>query len=155
MINWLQQHAMWLDGLALFSLFSFVLSLLVIPMIIVRLPANYFESDRRLPAGRQHPILRVTLKLLKNLLGSLLVLLGCLLLVLPGQGLLTLLLGLGLVDFPGKLKLQRRLLRQDRVLHSINWLRRRHGRAPLNLNHTNRHHPHPDPPKRRRPTQDQ
>ena len=52
-------------------------------------------------------------------------------LVLPGQGLLTLLVGFLLVDAPGKYRLERWLVSRKAVLRPINWLRRRKGRQPL------------------------
>ncbi|MFO8032450.1 MAG: PGPGW domain-containing protein [Desulfohalobiaceae bacterium] len=66
--------------------------------------------------------------MLKNLLGIVLVLAGLAMLVLPGQGLLSIILGLALTNFPGKFKLQRRLVGYPSVLNSLNWLRRRFGR---------------------------
>jgi hypothetical protein len=51
----------------------------------------------------------------------------------PGQGLLTVLIGLMLVDFPGKLRLERWLIGLPRVLQTVNRLRQRYGRPPLIL----------------------
>jgi hypothetical protein len=65
-----------------------------------------------------------------NLLGVVLVLLGVAMLVLPGQGLLTLLVGLLLVDFPGKHQLAVRLLSRPKVLSVVNKLRAHKGAAP-------------------------
>ena len=50
---------------------------------------------------------------------------------LPGQGLLTLLIGLMLTDFPGKYRLEKRLIAQPGVLKAVNWLRARAGHPPL------------------------
>jgi hypothetical protein len=68
---------------------------------------------------------------LRNLLGVLLVLLGIAMLLLPGQGLLTLLVGLLLIDFPGKHQLVVRLLTRPKVLSVVNKLRAHRGAAPL------------------------
>jgi hypothetical protein len=67
----------------------------------------------------------------KNILGGMLVMAGIAMFVLPGQGLLTLVAGLMLVDFPGKFRLERRLATQRHVWRSINWLRKRYGCEPL------------------------
>ncbi len=48
-------------------------------------------------------------------------------LVTPGQGLLTLLIGLLLLNFPGKYRLERWLVRRPGVLRTLNWVRRRRG----------------------------
>jgi len=55
------------------------------------------------------------------------------LLVLPGQGLLTILLGIIMIDFPGKYHLQRWCISRESVLHSMNWLRKKGKRAPIKL----------------------
>lgn len=69
----------------------------------------------------------------KNALGALLLVLGAAMLVLPGQGLLTILVGLLLIDFPGKYRLERRLLGGPRVLRAINALRERWKKPPLEI----------------------
>ncbi len=52
-------------------------------------------------------------------------------LVLPGQGILTLLLGIALTDVPGKWKLMRILARRPNVMKALNWMRERAGQPPL------------------------
>jgi hypothetical protein len=111
---------------------SFVLGLAV----ILGLPAGYFV---RAPSTdglwRSHRALRLSLLIAKNLVGSLLFLVGVVLALplVPGPGALFMLIGLGLVDFPGKRALERRLLRQRHVLHSVNRIRARFGRPPLQV----------------------
>ncbi len=121
----------WLFAL---SLVSFVGSLIVIPWILIRLPPNYF--DERYPRTwlrDHHPILRFAGHLLKNAVGVIFILGGLAMLVLPGQGLLTIVIGVSLLDFPGKRALERRLLSRPMVLQAINRLRQRFGRPPLAL----------------------
>jgi len=67
----------------------------------------------------------------KNALGYILVVAGIIMLVLPGQGIFTILIGIMLLNFPGKYQLERWLATRGPVLRSINWLRQRAGRAPL------------------------
>lgn len=133
MSAWLNEGSAWLVWLGIGSLLSFVLTLAVVPVLIVRLPADYFLAEKRQPVASGHWLLRTLLRALKNLLGATLVAVGIVLLVLPGQGLLTILLGLGLLDFPGKYRLERRLISLPRLRHGIDWLRRRYGRPPLQL----------------------
>jgi hypothetical protein len=113
----------------------FVASLLLVPWLLLRLPADYFAAGRRptLPWARMHPVLRALALLAKNLLGLVVLLMGIAMLVLPGQGLLTMLIGLLLLDFPGKYQLQRWLLQRAPVLHAANWLRQRAGKPPFTL----------------------
>lgn len=112
----------------------FVGTLFAIPIILVRLPANYF--DERYPRSwmrDHHPVLRLIAHLAKNLAGAVFLVAGVVMLVLPGQGLLTILIGLSLLDFPGKRRLEARLIGQPAVLNVINAMRRRYGRPPLTI----------------------
>ncbi|HJO34917.1 MAG: PGPGW domain-containing protein [Pseudomonadota bacterium] len=120
------------------SVAMFIGTLALIPWFVIRLPADYFCRRRRplLPLGRG--LTGWLLWLPKNLAGALLLVAGVAMLVLPGQGILTILLGLMLLDFPGKYQLEHRLLRRPRVLSTLNWLRRRAQRPPLRMPPTTR-----------------
>lgn len=106
-------------------------SVVVIPAVIAFLPRDYFRSSAR-PLGELGP-LRLLGRLLKNLLGLLFLLAGFAMLFIPGQGILTSILGLSLIDFPGKRHLELRLLRAPRVQRMIQWCRRKTGREPLEI----------------------
>jgi hypothetical protein len=122
-----------LIGLGIF-LGTILVSVLVVGFILVRLPATYFlDSHCRDLWVDRHPYLRWLGKVLKNLVGVLLVLAGIVQLVGPGQGILTMLIGIMLLDFPGKARLERKILRRPGVLKTINGLRARYGRPPLIL----------------------
>ncbi len=113
-----------------------VVSLLIVGVMLVRLPVTYFlERSERALWVDHHPIARLGLHLLKNLLGIAVVILGLLLSLpgIPGQGVLTVLIGLMLIDFPGKMRLERRLIQIPRVRHSVDRLRQRYGKPPLIL----------------------
>jgi hypothetical protein len=115
------------------SLALLVLSPLAVAWVAIRLPRDYFTTKKRRPGRwlKRYPALRPVVIVAKNLLGILLALAGLVMLVVPGQGLLTLVAGLMLVDFPGKYRLERWLATRPPVWRSINWLRRRAGREPL------------------------
>jgi hypothetical protein len=123
----------WLGWLAAASALMFAVSILVIPLVAARIPADYFCAHRRGPTGwrKRHPGLRLCVLVLKNVLGLALVLAGVLMLFLPGQGLLTIFLAIMLMDFPGKYRLERYIISRGPVLRGINWLRQRSGVAPL------------------------
>src|SRR5690606_9528602 len=103
------------------------------PAMILRIPSDYFLPERRITLAKhsQHRALRVLILTAKNLLGALLLLAGFALMFLPGQGLLTLLAGLVIMNYPGKYRFERWLIRRPYVLSSMNWLRVRCGRGPL------------------------
>lgn len=136
--NW----SLWLWSGLLFAvtfLVTFTISLALVGALLVRLPATYFldRHERGLWID-QHPFVRWSGILLKNVCGVALVALGALLSLpgVPGQGLLTVLLGVMLLDFPGKRRLERRLVGLPRVLDRVNRLRNRFGREPLVLEET-------------------
>jgi hypothetical protein len=111
----------------------FIATLIVVPWLIVRIPADYFAHGKRprQPWDGRHPLVRGALLAGKNLLGYLLIAVGAAMLVLPGQGVLTMLLGFILVDLPGKYRFERWFVARPLVLRTINRLRRRARREPL------------------------
>lgn len=136
--TWIIEDLTWgglLFGASLF-LVTFVGSVLVVGVLLVKLPATYFQEfhPRSLWADR-HPVLRFTALGGKNVLGAILVAVGLVLTLpgVPGQGLLTILVGLMLLDLPGKRRLERRIVGRPRILRAINRLRRRFGSLPLVL----------------------
>ncbi len=125
-LTWIESHRQLLTILAIASAVVFVGSLIAVPMIVARLPVEFFE--RRLESNHlRHR--RLWLIVIENVVGYSFIFAGILMLVLPGQGLLTIFVGLLLADFPAKERLERRLLRTRAVQRGLNWLRRRLGRA--------------------------
>jgi hypothetical protein len=121
------------------SVLFFVLSLIGLPMALTRMPADFFsrpERRRLRLAERKRPFWFVLLRILRNALGGVLIALGLLMLVVPGQGLLTIFVALFLIDFPGKRRLQRWVIARPTVHRPVNALRRRAGRPPLELSAT-------------------
>ena len=120
-------------GLGLY-LVTFIGSTVVVAWLVIRLPATYFcDTYPRDVWGNRHPVLRWTALLLKNFLGILLVVLGGImsLPIIPGPGILILVLGVMLLDFPGKRRLEQWLVRRATVLKAMNRLRQRYGKPPL------------------------
>jgi hypothetical protein len=131
MMTW--QNA--LLGVLLFVV-TFSLSLGIVSFILVKIPPDYFQEDRpnEFWSGR-HPAIRLLGIIGKNILGVLLVALGIVMSIpgVPGQGILTILLGIMLLDFPGRQDLERKIVSQPRVLKTINKLRQRFGKPELAL----------------------
>jgi len=135
MLEWLQidQNAVWWMVGA--SILTFLAFLIIVPILIVRIPSDYFSHGRfqkRLWTNH-HLALRMILLIGKNILGCIFIAAGLLMLLLPGQGLLTILAGIMLLDFPGKHRLVRWIVARPQVLQTLNWLRRRAGKSPLYL----------------------
>ncbi len=115
---------------ALLSVGTFFGSLLAVGLLVVLMPADYFAGVRR---PKPATPLRWVLRILKNLLGIVLVALGIVMAIplVPGQGLLTILIGVSLIDFPGKWRMERLIILRPRVLGAINRLRARYRRPPI------------------------
>ncbi len=123
-----------LVALTALSVVFFVGSLIAIPFILVRLPTDFFDIrvPRRWMEGH-HPVLRLLGHVVKNVVGAVFLFAGFLMLFLPGQGLLTMLIGVTMLDFPGKRKLEARMIGQPAVLNTINNMRRKFGKPPLTI----------------------
>jgi hypothetical protein len=101
--------------------------------VIIRWPPDHFVRDHAAEAAKQHVVLRTLALMAKNLLGGIVILLGMVMALpgIPGQGLLMMIVGVTILDFPGKRRLERRLIARPRILRSINNLRARFGHPPL------------------------
>jgi hypothetical protein len=123
----------WLPWLAAGSLGSLVLVAIAVPVIVIELPAGYFARAERaeLRWWARHPLVRWPLRVVKNAVAVVLIVLGLLLLLLPGQGLLTIAVGVLLLDFPGKFHLERRIVGRPRMLRMFNRIRARAGKPPF------------------------
>ena len=118
-------------SIAIFLL-VFVASLASITALILALPVRYFVDEHLFWQGRP-PLVRWLGIVGKNVLGLAIVVLGIALSIpgVPGQGVLTILVGLVLLDIPGKRRLVRLLARRPWIQRSINGLRARFGREPM------------------------
>ncbi|MCA9271162.1 MAG: hypothetical protein KDA41_21920 [Planctomycetales bacterium] len=106
-------------------------TLIVLPIIVAWLPADYFRRDHahRWP----HTLLGWIWLAVRNVLGGLFVLIGISMLVLPGQGLLTILIGVVLMSLPGKRRWMRWLVSRPRIAQAVCWIRARSGQPPLEM----------------------
>jgi H+/Cl- antiporter ClcA len=111
-------------------------SLIIAVAVVVSWPPHRFAERGPHDDEPQRPLfLRWAIALGKNLLGLVLLLVGAIMALpgVPGQGLLTMIIGITILDFPGKRRLELRLLHKPRVLHALNRLRHRFHRQPLVL----------------------
>jgi hypothetical protein len=135
MLEWMHDHRILLYSSAGVSVALFVVGWVVIPAMLARIPADYFDHPHRPARGwahrrRSH---RVTIQVSRNMLGYVCLVAGLIMMFTPGPAMPTLLIGFMLVDFPGKYRAEQWLISRPRVLKAINWLRRRRGRAPLRV----------------------
>jgi hypothetical protein len=141
MMHWLSE--LWasitlvqiLLGVGLF-LGSLALSFGAIAIVMVKIPKNYFSSHYKrdfLPGSSF--VVRWGAVIAKNIFGVFLILLGIALSLpgVPGQGILTILLGLIMLDIPGKRPLEARIIKRPAVLSAINSLRAKYNKEPLEV----------------------
>lgn len=130
LFHWFQARPQWIWWMLLGSIVFFILSLIAAAFFVTRMPVDYFEEreERRFV---WHPVGMLLFAIVRNCIGVMLLLAGMAMLVLPGQGLLTIFMGILFIDFPGKSKIKKWLLRQERFRHSVNWLRKRADRPLL------------------------
>jgi hypothetical protein len=121
-----------LIGVVIFVV-SFIGTTALTVWFVVKLPVDYFVQQRQPRSDSRGSVSHWAQFLLRNLLGLALIGLGIVLSLpgIPGQGLLTILLGIMLSDFPGKQRLERKIVSYPKVLEALNRLRQRFGKAPL------------------------
>ncbi len=118
-------------GLALL-LVSFLVSTALMAFVMVKIPENYFSSHYQqdfLPNSSW--LTRWGVVVLKNAAGIVLIVAGIIMLVGPGPGVLTILIGSILIDIPGKRPLEAKVLNRPAVLAAANSLRAKYGKPPL------------------------
>jgi hypothetical protein len=137
MMEWLSQFwesLTWsrvIIGTALLIL-QIVISYGAIIFVMIKLPADYFSStyaQNQITGGSF--FIRWGAAIVKNLVGVILVIAGIVMIVTPGPGGLTILLGLIMMDIPGKRPLEAKLIQKPAILSTINKLRARYDKSPL------------------------
>ena len=129
MFEWIDQHRALLVWAGIGSVVLFLGTLALLPLLIKRMPADYFCRQGPSPESWRghHPVLRMVLIVLKNLAGYIVIAAGIAMLVLPGQGILTIVMGIGLLEFPGKHRLVLRVIRIPAIWRALQWTRRKTG----------------------------
>jgi len=135
LLEFINNHETLFFWLTLIGLVGFIGSLVVIPWVLIKIPPDYFLADKRkkCPWGHCPPIIRLIVLIIKNILGVILMLSGIIMLFTPGQGLLTIIGGIILMDFPHKYKLIRWIIKNSNILKFINKLRVKANQEPLKV----------------------
>ncbi|WP_339138317.1 MAG: PGPGW domain-containing protein [Candidatus Electrothrix sp. GW3-4] len=122
-----------LEALGLISLLTFLGSLLILPWLILSMQADYFIRHHQEVVARhqRHPVLAIIIFFLRNSIGFCVMVAGMAMLVLPGQGILTMVIGFSLMDFPKKHHLTDRIMANRKIQHSLNWIRHKGGKEDL------------------------
>lgn len=129
-MTWFEAHESLFWWLTISSALAFIGTLIVVPFLLIRMPADYFIRQQPYYHGR-HPIIRWAIVISKNIFGIIFLLAGIAMLFVPGQGIITILLGISLLNFPGKRRLERRFIDLPKVFSTINYIRGRANQPPL------------------------
>lgn len=136
MIELFYSYASILPLVGAVSAVIFIISLLSLPWLAAKIPQDYFLYSQRQPSlwqAKTRPIFSLLLIVVKNLLGCILLAGGVLMLFIPGQGLLTIFMGLVLIDYPKKFAFEKKLVSIPAILKGLNWLRKKADKPPLNV----------------------
>lgn len=121
---------LWLGSI---SFLVFIFSLISIKWLVALIPSDYFIEDKRNKYQSSYPLTWLISIIIKNIVGYILIIGGILMLVLPGQGLFTIIIGLMLSNYPGKYFIERKFIALPSVLKTINWLRKKSNKPPLKV----------------------
>ena len=135
LFDWTAGHPVLVAQLVVVSLVLVVVYAVGVFFAVIHMSSDYFVHKAPADATwrRRHPLLRRLFRGLKNVAGGGLVLLGLAMLVLPGQGILTILIGLTFLDFPGKRRLEIWIVRRPSIRHRVDRVRKKAGRPRLIL----------------------
>jgi len=123
--EFLSDYKIYLVWLGTLSFVIFIFSLLTIKWLVALIPSDYFIQKNNSEFRSNYPIFWLASIIIKNLIGYTLIIGGILMLVLPGQGLFTIFIGLMLSNYPGKFYIERKFIAIPSVLKAINWLRKK------------------------------
>ena len=131
--EFVSSYKVYILWLATISLFVFIFSLISIKWLVALIPTNYFIKKNMVKSKKSYSFIWLISIIVKNLIGYTLILGGLLMLVLPGQGLFTILMGLVLSNYPGKYNIERRFISIPSILKTVNWLRKKSNKPPLEI----------------------
>ena len=134
LFEWIRYHSPMFWAISAVSLITSFGTVAALPFIIARIPDDYFiRPVSSLPRRGSTSPVRLLYLIVKNLVGIVFIIAGVIMLFIPGQGILTILIGIMLMNFSGKRLLALRIIRRPTVIRAINWMRIRSQRPPLIL----------------------
>ena len=120
--------------LSLLSFLIFIFSLVSIKWLVALIPIDYFVYKKNSKFKTKYPFTWLISMIIKNIIGYLLIIGGMLMLVLPGQGLFTIFIGLMMSNYPGKYYIEKKIIAIPSILKTINWLRKKSNKEPIIIN---------------------
>lgn len=135
MLQWINEHLstiLWMTGIFVVGM---MIVTAIVGVVLVRIPADFFSQSKRKADRKSGSVIR-------NIAGWLLIAAGVVMLLLPGPGMLVILMGVMLADFPGKQRLITWIISRGMILKTANRLRARFNKSPLIIDKAPpKHHP--------------
>ena len=131
-LDWFSENAAMLAWGAAIFVVSLVVTAVLLKVFVLRLEPDYFTISRE-ELKRRRANTSSAGRIVKNVVGVLLIAGGLVMLVLPGQGVLTVLIGLLMTDFPGKRALEKKIVKRPKILRMLNRMREKKGKEPLRV----------------------
>lgn len=119
----------WVPLITVTGVVTLVGTALAVPWLLLKMPEDYFVRPRKPRLYRG--VLGWIVFLLRNILATLLIIAGLIMLLFPGQGLLTILIGVMLSTYAGKYRMERAIIRRPSIFRTVNWIRTRYDRPPI------------------------
>ena len=116
--------------MGIISFVVFIASLLLTPLLLGKIPQDYFIHTNQHKVEIKH-LGHLIVVVIRTLIGFVLLIAGIIMLVTPGQGIISILLGLFLMEFPGKRKLELKLINHEPTFKTLNWLRSKVNKSPF------------------------
>ena len=116
------------------SFLIFIFSLVTIKWLVALIPSDYFVSKKDTKFKSEYPFIWLISMIIKNIIGYVLIIGGILMLLLPGQGLFTIFIGLMMSNYPGKYYIEKKFIAIPSILKTINWLRKQSNKEPIIIN---------------------
>ena len=127
--DWIRDNDQLIQWVGIVSIFLFFLSLFLLRYVILRLPEDYFIKV----SSNSKSLKKIIVRIAKNALGFLLTICGIILLFTPGQGMITILIGLCLIDLAFVNQWKKKMIYNSKVQKALNWIRSKKSVKPFNF----------------------
>jgi hypothetical protein len=116
--------------LGIMSILTIIASIVLVPLFIKHIPIDYFTNSKyhQIKLNNAYNIAKF---ILRNILGLLLIIAGIIMLLTPGKGIISIIIGLFLMQFKGKYKLEKKLIQNDATFKTLNWIREKTNKKPF------------------------
>ena len=125
-INFFSLYSTYFYWLGILSTIFFIISLFFIPYLALVIPKDYFKKS-----SAKHSNIMVLF--IRNILGIVILLIGVLLLFMPGPGMLVILISFILMEFPYKKKIELWFIKKTKLLEIINKIRKNKNKPEIEL----------------------